>query len=51
MINGIKHAYIAVTEIFSAFFSWERKNEEHLLGLMKCLVLLFMVKPREKGKK
>ena len=46
MINEIKYAYIAVTEMFSAFFSWERKNEEHLLGLMKRLVLLFKVKPK-----
>ena len=51
MIKEIKHAYIAVTEIFSAFFSWERKNEKHLPGLfMKRLVVLFMVEPKRERK-
>ena len=51
MINGIKHAYIAVTEIFSAFFSWKRKNEEHLPGLLKRIVVLFMMKPKRERKR
>lgn len=51
MINGTKHAYIAVTEIFSTFFSWERKDEKHLPGLfMKRLVVLFIVKPKRERK-
>ena len=42
-IVGLKHAYSAVTEVFSTSFCWERKNEKHL-------VVLFMMRPKRKRK-